>query len=342
MLVFLLRRLLLLPVVLLVITLLIVGLMQLLSPEERAEAFASNSGELGSLERIVEENGLDQSFLVQYWNWLREALRGNLGFSKVSGQPVLDTMLERFPATLELALFALVPVIGLGIYLGTLAALHKGRWLDQTLRFLAITGYNLPAFMVAFYLMAVFYGGLQILPGVGNISNSNSLLLLTGDIKRVTGLLTVDTLLSGRLDVFWDVLRHLVLPVTTLVIVSSALIVQTMRASMLETLSSDFVRTAKAKGLPNTSVYLKHARRPALLSVITLGGFILSGLLTGSVLTETIFAYPGIGRWGAEAASTLDYAGILGFALFVAAFVVVANLVADVLYALVDPRVRFE
>jgi ABC-type dipeptide/oligopeptide/nickel transport system permease component len=339
---FVLRRVLLLPVVLMAISVVIIGLTQLLSLEERAQAFAENSAQLNNLEEVIVEKGLDQPFPVQYWNWLKEALQGNLGFSRASGQPVLETMLERFPATLELTLFAIFPVVGIGIWLGTVAALHKGRFTDQALKIIAITGYNLPAFMVAFYLMAVFYGGLKILPGIGNISNANELLFVIGDLKKVTGLMTVDTLLAGRFDVFLDVLRHLVLPVTTLVLVTCALILQTMRGSMIEMLSSDFVRTARAKGLSSQSVHLKHARRPALISVITLGGFLLSNLLTGSVLTETIFAYPGIGRWGAQAASTLDYAGILGFALFTATFVLFGNLLADILYALVDPRVRFE
>lgn len=339
---FILRRVLLLPLVLLAISVLIIALTQLLSLEERAVAFAENSAQLNNLEKVIEEKGLDKPFPVQYWNWLKEALQGNLGFSRSSGQPVLKTMLERFPATLELTLFAIFPVVGIGIWLGTVAALSKGRFTDQALKIIAITGYNLPAFMVAFYLMAVFYGGLKILPGIGNISNSNELLFVIGDLKKVTGLMTIDTLLAGRFDVFWDVLRHLVLPVTTLVLVTCALIIQTMRASMIEMLSSDFVRTARAKGLSKQTVHLKHARRPALISVITLGGFLLSNLLTGSVLTETIFAYPGIGRWGAQAASTLDYAGILGFALFTATFVLIGNLLADILYALVDPRVRFE
>jgi ABC-type dipeptide/oligopeptide/nickel transport system permease component len=339
---FLLRRLLLLPVVLLAISLMIVGLAQLLTPEERAQAFASNAGELNNPAKVIEKRGLDKSFFVQYWYWLKEAVKGNLGFSKASGEPVLTTMLERFPATLELTLFAIVPIIGVGIWLGTLSALNKGRWTDQALKIFTVTGYNLPPFIVAFYLMAVFYGGLKILPGIGNISSEYSLLFVIGDIKRVTGLLTIDTLLAGRFDVFLDVLRHLILPVTTLVLVSCALIVQTMRGSMIETLSSEFVRTAKAKGLGNQAVYLKHARKPALISVITLGGFLLSNLMTGSMLTETIFAYPGIGRWGAQAASMLDYAGILGFALFTATFVLFGNLLADILYALVDPRVRYE
>jgi peptide/nickel transport system permease protein len=337
-----LRRLFVLPLVLFAITLVIVLMMQLLSPEQRARAFVENRRQLQRLEQIVVQRGLDKPFHVQYGSWLRAALQGNLGFSQVSGKPVLETIRERFPATLELALFATFPIVGVGVWLGTVAALRKNTLLDKVLRILAITGYSLPSFIVGFYLLALFYGGLNVLPGVGNISNDNSLLLLTGEVKTVTGLLTLDALLSGRWDVFADALRHLILPTLTLVITSSAFILQTMRSSLLETLSSDYVRTAKAKGLGMRSVHLKHARRPALLSVITLAGFVLSGMLAGSVLVETIFAYPGIGQWGAKAAEQLDYAGILGFALFTAALVVLSNLFADVLYVLVDPRVRFE
>ena len=194
---------------------------------------------------------------------------------------------------------------------------------------------------MGFYLLALFYGGFQLLPGIGNISNENSLYLITGDIKRYTGLLSVDTLLSGQWAAFVDVLRHLVLPVTTMVIFSSAIILQSTRASLLETLSSDFVRTAKAKGLSNRTIHFKHALRPALLTIVTLSVWQLSSLITGSIFVETIFGYPGIGQWGAQAASSADYPSLLGFTLFSALVVILTNLIGDILYTMVDPRVRY-
>jgi ABC-type dipeptide/oligopeptide/nickel transport system permease component len=339
--VFVLRRLLLIPLVLLVIPFVLFGLMQPLPAEERAAIFAQSARQLSRSDKLIEQYGLEQPFYIQYGYWLREVVKGNLGFSTVAGQGVLKTIRERLPATLELAFFSVLPVVGIGIYLGTQAALHKNKFLDRALRLFALLGYSLPSFVTGFYLLAFFYGGLHVLPGIGNISNANALLFITGDIKMVTGFLTLDTLIGGHWRVFFDVVRHLILPVLTLVVVSSALLLQVMRASLLETLSSDFVRTAKAKGLSERTVQLKHARRPALISVMTIAGFVLSNLLTGSILTEAIFAYPGIGQWGAEAARDLDYAAILGFSLFTALFVLWSNLLTDILYALIDPRLRF-
>jgi peptide/nickel transport system permease protein len=338
---FVLRRLLLIPLMLLVVPFVLFGLMQSLPAEARVSIFAENARQIGRPEKLIANYQLEGPFYIQYAYWLREIARGNLGFSLVTSQPVFKSIKQRLPATLELTFFALPFVVGFGIYLGTLSALHKNTALDRVLRLAALLGYSLPAFVIGFFLLAVFYGGIHILPGIGNISNDNALLFVTGDIKSYTGFLTLDTLLGGHWIVFIDVLRHLVLPVFTLVAVSSALLLQMMRSSLLETLSSDFVRTARAKGLSPRTVNLKHARRPALMSVLTLTGFVLSNMLTGSILIETIFTYPGIGRWGAEAAKQLDYAAILGFSLFGTAFVLVSNLITDILYAWVDPRVRF-
>jgi ABC-type dipeptide/oligopeptide/nickel transport system permease component len=342
MLIFCLKRLLFLPLVMFVLTLMIVGFMQLLTPEQRAASFAKTPRQLRNLDKLVEQYGLDKPFHIQYFNWLKEAVRGNLGYSLTSNEPVLETIIERFPATLELTLFASFPIIGFGIWLGTLAALKRNQWVDQVSRVLAVIGYSLPTFVLGIWLLVIFYGGLNVLPGFGRISNEGTLTLITTNMRRYTGLITIDTLLSGQWRLFFDALVHLILPVITLTIVASAQILKTMRSSMLEVLSADYVRTARAKGLSNRVVNLKHARRNALISVATLSGFVVSGLLGGSVITEVIFGYPGIGQWGARTAMQLDYAGTLGFALFSAVLVVVSNLFVDLLYAFLDPRVRYE
>jgi ABC-type dipeptide/oligopeptide/nickel transport system permease component len=339
---FILRRLATLPAQLIAVTLIVVILTQLIPPEQRARAFVKKKEDLQRLDQIIERHGLNKPFHVQYWSWLSEALRGNLGFSQLSGKTVVATFRERLPATLELSLFAFPPIIILGIWLGVSAALNKNRWLDKLLSFLAVSSYSLPTFVVAFYLLALFYGGFHILPGIGNISNENSLYLITGDIKRYTGLLSIDTLLSGQWAAFFDVLRHLFLPVTTMVIFSSAIIMQSVRSSLLETLNSDFVRTARAKGLSTRTVNFKHALRPALLTVVTLSVWQLGALLTGSIFVESIFGYPGVGQWGAQAASSADYPSLLGFTLFSAVVVILTNLLGDILYTVVDPRVRYD
>ena len=339
---FIIRRLIALPFVMLAVTLLIVLLMQFLSPAQRATAFVRGEQQLQNMDAIIEQYGLNQPFYVQYWHWLGNALQGNLGYSRAAHQPVVETIRERFPATLELALFSALPVIGLGIWLGTLAGLNKDKPIDQLVRVLAVIGFSLPTFVLGIWLLVIFYGGLGWLPGFGQLSQEGSLQIAISGLRRFTGMMTVDTLLAGRFDLFLDALRHLVLPVITLTTILSAGILKIMRSSLLEVLTQDYVRTARAKGLPERTVNIKHARRNALLSVATVSGLTVAGLLTGAIITETIFAYPGIGSWGAQAAASLDYPGVLGFAVFTALLVVLANLVVDVCYGLIDPRVRFD
>ena len=339
MLTFVVRRLISLPLVMLAVTVMVVGLMQFLSPQERAVSFVSNERQMQNLDRIIKERGLDKPFYVQYASWLQNALSGNLGFSKASNRPVVETILERFPATAELALFACIPIIGLGIWMGTLTALNKDKLLDQVLRILTVIGYCLPTFVVGILLLIIFYGALGWLPGIGR---NDPVLMITNPVKTVTGMIVIDSILAGNWVMLGDALRHMILPIITLATVSSATMIKVMRAELLDILKSDYVRTAKAKGLPSRMVNMKHARRNALLPIVTLASFTVQGLLSGAVITETIFGYPGIGSWGAQAAVTLDFPGVLGFALLVAFVTVIANLLADLLYGLVDPRVRFD
>ncbi|GMA14779.1 ABC transporter permease [Deinococcus metallilatus] len=337
---FIIRRLLQIPLVMLVLSILIVALTMLLTPAQRAAGYIRSEQQAAQLERIIRDRGLDQPFPVQYGKWLSSTLHGDLGFSKASGQPVLDTIKARLPNTIELSLVTAIPIILLGVWLGTLSALHKDKFLDQVLRVFAVLGYSLPSFVLGIVLLAVFYGYLGWLPGAGQLEVINQ--FSVGDLKRYTGMLGIDALLNGRFDIALDVFRHLVLPALTLIIILSATILKVMRNSLLEALSSDYVRTARAKGLPDRTVNLKHARRNALLSVITLGGFLIIGLLGGSVITETIFAYPGVGQWVVQSAGQLDIPAVLGFALLSALVVVVVSTVTDILYGVVDPRVRFD
>jgi peptide/nickel transport system permease protein len=342
MLTFLLRRLIALPLVLLAITILLVLVMQLISPEKRAGAFIRDPRQFRNIAKVIQENGLDQPFYVQYGHWISGAVQGNLGFSRASNQAVFVTIRERLPATLELTLLAGTLIVASGIWLGTLAALRKDQWPDHVWRVLAVLGYSLPTFVLGIWLLVIFYGGLNLLPGSGRVSDDTSILMATGEMRSITGLITIDAILGGRWDVLLDALTHLFLPVATLVIVSSAQILKAMRAAMLEVLGADYVRTARAKGLPTRAIHLKHARKNALITVVTLAGVTVSGLLQGAVLTEAIFAFPGIGSWGAKAATMLDFPGVLGFALIAATITVIANIAVDLLYAMIDPRVRFE
>jgi dipeptide transport system permease protein len=334
------RRLLLLPLIFLGVTLFIVLLMQLLSPAERAAGFVTSDAQLRNLPLIIEQYGLDEPWYVQYWSWLSQALQGNLGFSRVTNQPVLTTIKNRLPNTIELAVLTIIPTIGLGIWLGTVAALNRDKFADQLSRISSIIFWSLPSFVLGIWLLIIFYGGFGWF-GVGQISSNFARAIVSADFQRYTGFLTLDSLLNGRLDIFWDALMHLVLPVATLVLIISAQIVRVMRSSLLDTLSQDYVRTARAKGLAERTVNIKHARRNALIPVLTLSGFTLVGLLNGAVIVETIFALPGIGKWLADAAVQLDYGAVLGGAVFVGFLVVLGNLIVDILYAVVDPRIRY-
>lgn len=347
---FVVRRLLFIPVVFVGVTLMVVLLMQFLSPAQRAAAFVRSDAQLRNLDAVIAQYGLDQPFHVQYGNWMREALRGNLGYSTASSEPVMDTIRKRFPASAELALISLLPVIGLGVWLGTLAALNRDKAIDQITRVLAIIGWSLPNFVLGIWLLVIFYGGMgeflrEFAGGAfrlepGRVSTAINIEIAEGIFPLHTRFMLIDSLINGRMDVFWDALRHLVLPVITLAATSSALIMRVMRSSLLEILSQDFVRTARSKGLRDKVVNYKHARRNALIPVITLSGFTLIFLMNGVVITETVFNYPGLGRWFATAAVNLDYPAVMGFTVLTALIVVVGNLLVDILYAVIDPRIR--
>ncbi|MBB5376268.1 peptide/nickel transport system permease protein [Deinococcus metalli] len=324
----------------LVLSLLIVGLTQLLSPEQRAAPYIRNEQQAAHVQEIIKARGLDQPFAVQYGRWFTSTIHGDLGFSKASGKDVVATIQERLPATIELTLLTTIPILLFAVWLGTLAALHKDKLIDQIVRVFTTIGFSLPTFVLGILMLAVFYAYLGWLPGAGQLSVLNQ--FAVGDLHRYTGMLTVDAALNGRWDIAWDVLQHMILPALTLIIVLSPQMVRVMRNSMLETLTSDFVRTARAKGLAPRIVNNKHARRNALLPMVTLGGFLIIGLLGGSLITETIFAYPGVGQWVVQAASQIDLAAVLGFALLTALIVVVLQTLVDILYGVIDPRVRFD
>lgn len=340
MLTFIIRRLAQLPLVMFALSVLVIGLTQLLTPEQRAAPYIRSDQQAARLESIIRDRGLDQPFPVQYGKWLNSTLHGDLGFSKASGKDVTATIAERMPNTIELTLFTAVPILLVGILLGTLAALHKDKWIDQLIRVFVTIGYSLPSFVLGIVMLAVFYAYLGWFPGAGQLDIMNQ--FSVGDMKRYTGMLATDAILNGKWNIAWDVIRHMILPATTLIIILSASILMVMRNNMLEVLSSDYVRTARAKGLAEKVVNNKHARRNALLPIVTQGGFLVVGLLGGSMITESIFAYPGIGQWFLQSAQQLDIAGVMGFTLLSALLVVVMTTVIDILYGVVDPRVRFD
>ncbi len=342
MLAFIVRRLLILPVVLFGVTVFIFGMFSFLDPVMRASLYVRDVPKTpDALHRIIEKYGLDDPIHVQYWRWINQVVRGNFGWSKTAQRPVLQAIGYYFPATLELALWAMVPVIIGGIFLGILSALHHNRPLDHTTRVFALIGWSFPSYVYGLLLLMVFYAMLRWFPP-GRISDWVSREVILGTFTQHTGMYTLDAILNGRLDVFADALRHLIMPVLTLSYIQWALLLRVTRSSMLETLRQEYVMTARAKGLKERVVVYRHATRNALIPVITMAGLLLVGLLNGVVITETVFNYPGLGQWVVRAATTFDLLSVLGFALFGSVLLVFGNLAVDVLYAVIDPRIRLE
>ena len=346
------RRLLLVPLLLFGITVIIFAVLQFLGPVERSalyvKDFPKNEKQIAG---IIKKYGLDQPIYVQYWRWLvgvkdpasgkREGgiLFGDFGYSRTASQPVINIIKNRFPNTLDLALWAIFPMLSVGIWLGVQAAVHQNGFIDQAARIFSIIGTSFPTFVFGLLVLMFFYAHLRWFPP-GKMSDWVSQVVFSGQFHWYTHLLTIDALLNARLDIFWDAMRHMILPILTLSYINWATFVRVTRSSMLETLRMDYVTTARAKGLKERVVINKHARPNAMISITTLAGFSVVGLLGGVVITETVFNYPGIGKAAADAASQLDVVTVLGFAIFNGLVLIISNLVVDVLYGVIDPRVR--
>ncbi|MCD6503755.1 ABC transporter permease [Candidatus Bathyarchaeota archaeon] len=333
------RRILLLIPTLIGVTLLIFAVIQLFSPVERAALYIRDPRQAKDLPGIIKKYHLDEPVYVQYYYWLREVLKGNLGYSKSVNMPVFDAILNFFPATIELVLYSAPLIVLLGIKLGVLAAIHKDKAADHLTRVSSIIGWSLPSFWLGILLLAIFYGQLGMFPPE-RLGTEASVYVNSPNFIRYTKINTIDALLNGQLWIFIDALKHLVLPVASLTIQIVALIVRIMRSSMLEALNRGYVLAARAKGLEEHDVIYKHARKNALIPVFTVTGILLAGMLTGVIITETVFNYKGIGYWAAHAATQLDIPAVLGFALLAGVIFVFTNLIVDILYAYIDPRVR--
>ena len=336
---YILKRLAFLPLVMVGVTMLLFFCLQFLSPEMRASLYVKDPRQLAQLDAVIEKYGLRKPMPVQYGIWLKQVAHGDLGYSETAKMPVATAVASFFPATFELTLIAFFPIIFIGVVFGVLSAVYRDRFLDHAARFVAITGHSLPSFVLGLVLLMVFYGHFHWFPP-GRYTLETDALIHTDAFQHWTGLLTLDCLLNREWAAFTDVLRHMVLPALTLIYISVALLMRITRSSMLEELNKDYIRTARAKGLPENMVMRKHAFANTLIPVVTLSSLMFINLLSGVVITETVFDFPGIGRWGVQAAQQLDIPGVLGSTLLAAFLFVMANLVADILYAFVDPRIR--
>lgn len=348
------RRLLVMPVILFGVTLVIFAMIQVLGPVERSALYVADIPRNDrQIQAIIDRYGLDEPLPVQYWNWLvgtRDrmtgetvggVLRGDLGYSRTGREPVVDLLIRKFPATMELALWSMLPIVGIGVLLGVIAALNHNGLFDQGARVFAILGYSFPTFVFGLLVLLIFYARLGWFPP-GRLSTEFSQEVLRPGFNQYTYMMTIDALLNLRFDIFIDALRHLVLPVITLSYLSWALLLKVTRSSMLEALRQDYVTTARAKGLAERVVIFRHVLKNALIPVATVAGLTVAGLLNGVVITETIFNIQGLGKAAADAAVTLDVLTMLGYALFTAILFIIVNLLVDIAYAFLDPRVRLE
>jgi ABC-type dipeptide/oligopeptide/nickel transport system permease component len=338
---FIVRRLLLLPVTLLGLTFLIFFFTSFLSPYQLLSAYVQDPRQLqgANVEKLIEKYGLKKNFIVKYGNWLEKIAVGNFGWSLSLNEPVMKVIGQRFPATLELTIYAIIPVIWIGIWLGVIAAVHHNGVIDQILRVVALLGYSIPAFVLGLLILFIFYGVLGWLPP-GRLDQWAQMIFFSKDFHHYTGMATIDALLNGNIPVFLDALKHLIAPILTLSYLSWAGLLRITRSSMLESLGQDYIRTARAKGLSENVVVNKHAKRNALIPATTIAGMMFIGMLGGVIITETIFNYPGIGSFSAQAAEQFDYSGVLGVAVIYGLITIIGNLIVDITYALIDPRVR--
>jgi len=286
------------------------------------------------IEKVRHEWGLDRPLPEQFINYVWNMLHGNLGKSIRTDRPVSDDLLQYFPATIELSTAAIILAMVVGIPLGIISAVRRNKLSDHFARVFSIFGISMPVFWLGLLLLAVFYYKLGLLPSPGQLD------MLLRPPPVVTGLITVDSLLAGDWIVFSNYLSHLALPAFVLGFASLASIARITRSSMLEVLRQDYIRTAKSKGLRKHVVITRHALRNALIPTATIIGLRYGSLLEGAVLTETIFAWPGVGRYAVGAILYLDFPAIMGSVLAIAVIYSLANLVVDIIYGVLDPRIR--
>jgi peptide/nickel transport system permease protein len=329
---FVVRRLLLLVPILLGLSILVFVWIRAL-PGGPAEALLGERATPESIAHIRHQYGLDKPVYVQYWSYLKTVGHGDLGTSITTRRAVTDELKQRFPATIELTVAAMIFALVLGIPLGFVAAKRYGTSLDHASLILSLVGVSIPVFFLAILLKYIFAVKLGLLPTVGRIS---ALI----DLNHPTNFYLLDALLAGDLNAFWDVAKHLILPAVALGSIPLSIIARITRAAVLDVQNEDYVRTARAKGLSPRVVDERHIFRNALLPIVTIIGLQAGLLLSGAVLTETVFAFPGMGTWLVDAIRGRNFPVLQGGILFVSLVFVLVNLLVDVTYALINPRIR--
>ncbi len=304
-----------------------------LAPGDPAIVIAGRHASAKTISDVREKYGLNKPLTTQYFIWLRRALRGDLGRSIISEEYVTKEILARFPNTFELAVFSMILAVVIGSIAGIISASKQYSALDYTTMGLALIGVSMPVFWLGTMLMMVFGVNLRWLPIGGRID-------MMIPFQRITGYYILDSIITGNFKAFVDILRHLILPGFTMATIPMAFIARVTRSSMLEVLRRDFIRTERAKGLSERAVIYKHAVKNAMIPVVTVIGLNFGIALAGAILTETVFSWPGIGRYVVKAVGMRDYPAVQGCILFFAFLFVVVNFITDIIYAYIDPRIK--
>jgi len=285
--------------------------------------------------RVRTEMGLDQPIPVQFLHYLNQLIHGDFGMSVLTKNPVATDIVRFFPATFELATAALILAALIGIPLGVWAAVRQGTFTDQAIRVVCLAGHSVPVFMLSLISLLIFYSWLDLAPGPGRQD-----IIFDGMIDTVTGILTIDTLIAGDFGAFWDALAHMAQPVIILAYFSMAYIARMTRAFMIDALKGEYVITARAKGLSLTKVIWGHAFPTVAVQLVTVMALTYAGLLEGAVVTETVFSWPGIGQYLTVSLMNADMNPVVGTTLLIGLIYVGLNLIADILYRVLDPRVQ--
>lgn len=303
-------------------------------PGDPARAFAGPYADQATIAAIRHHWGLDRPLLDQYWTYLTHVVRGDFGTSIQSHNSVLHDVGSRLPATLELTIFALIVMCVVGIALGVAAATWRDRLPDYAGRVIAVGGAAIPSFWLALILQLVFFRQLNWLPAAGRLGD------FTTPPHHVTGFYLFDSAVTGNWSVFVDALRHVLLPGITLALLGIAGITRMTRTSMLEVLEKDYIRAARARGIRPRDVVLRHALRNAMIPTVTIIGLLFGSMIGGALVIEWIFSWPGVGTYAANAITQLDYTAIMGVAVVIAVIYLIANLLVDISYMILNPRIR--
>ncbi len=303
-------------------------------PADPAALVAGKSASPDELARIRHEYGLDQSLPQQYLTYMGKLLHGDLGQSSYSHRAVLSDFLDYFPATIELTIYALIFCVAIGVPLGVYSGLRRGAWVDHVTRVISVGGTAMPLFWLGLLFQLLFYGRLGWLPESGRLDTFQSA------PHHITGIYTLDSLLTLNLQALGNSLKHVLLPASCLAFASLSLVVRVTRSSMVDVITRDYIRTARAKGVPRRTVVMRHALRNALIPTTTLLGLQVGNLLSGAFLTETVFSWPGIGYYSVSAIQNFDYQAIMSITVILAITYTLVNLAVDVLYTKLDPRLQ--